>query len=182
MDMSAAASMSYGVFSGNISVDALRKVSSSAYSNYIIGRVTVTTEPTILKTTGLSDLGKKASDAGIDFFHRSCGTEYAGSAVYGGEFIFMLEIISKDDAEFQNVRADLSAHVGNLGSASAQFSQSIEQISHKYQLTASQVRNGLNEKLPEDTPAAYAEYTRDFPEKVTANDGIGMRVLRIRSS
>lgn len=178
MGMSASASMSIGIFSGNASATALKRVTSNAYSNFIIGKVTVTTEPTVLNTTGLSKLGKQALAAGQNSFHASCGTEFAASAVYGGEFAFLLEVSSKDDNEFQSVHKELSASVGTFGSASGSFSESMQKISNRYQLKASVIRAGLNEPLPDPTAKAYEDYALKFPEKVTANDGVGMRVIR----
>jgi hypothetical protein len=176
--LSAAASMSYGIYAGDASAQYLRRVISNAYSNYIAGKVTVYTEAAQIAASGLNSLGRKALRAGQDNFHRTCGNVFATSVVYGGEFIFVLEVKSRDDSEYEAIKADLSASIGTFGSVAAEFSQSIEKISQKYSLNATVLRNGLRESVPDLSAKTLQAYAQDFPRRLTENDGIGMRAIR----
>lgn len=178
MSISASASMSYGIYSGDLSAQYLKRYIENSYSNYIAGKVTVYTVAANIGVKGLTQLGKRALAAGPNVFHRTCGNKFATSVVYGGEFIFILDVKSRDATEFESIKADLKASVGNFGSGSASFAQSMERVSSKYQLTATVIRNGLREVMPDLTPTALATYAKEFPSKITANDGIGMRPIR----
>lgn len=178
MNMSASASMSYGVSSGDASASYLRRIVENSFSNFIAGRVAVYTIPANISAKGLNKLGKDALAAGSDRFHRTCGDRFATSVVYGGEFTFVLEIKSRDDAQYEEIKADVNASLSGFGGGGASFSQTIEKISKKYNLTAAIIRNGLNDPIPELSPAAIQSYAIDFPRKVTENNGIGMQPIR----
>ncbi len=178
MNISASASMSYGIFSADASASYLRRVVENSYSNFIAGKVTVYSVPANIKAKGLNKLGRDALAAGFDRFHRTCGDRFATSVIWGGEFAFMLEIKSKDSAQFEEIKADLSASLSGFGSGEAAFSQSMEKISTKYSLTATIIRNGLRETLPDLTSAAIQKYAMEFSSRVTADKGIAMQPIR----
>jgi hypothetical protein len=178
INISASASMSYGIYSGDAAADYLKVINEHTFSNFIAGKVTVDLPAMDVSATGLSALGKNALSLGSAHFHRTCGNEFATSVVYGGEFVFMLEVTSRDHAEYEATKADLHASVGNFGSLSGQFAQSLQQITKKYTLNGTIIRNGLRENLPDLTPEALTEYAQQFPTKLTANNGIAMRPVR----
>ena len=179
MNISAAASMSYGIYKGDAIASYAKYVEASQYSMFVVGKVVVYTEPSKIKVKGLNSLGQQALKLGGDKFHQVSGDCFAASAVYGGEFSFMLEISSRDDAELESMKADVKASAGSFGSASGSFAQSMEKISKKYNMSVKILRNGLNEAIPELTAQALQKYAMEFPAKITVDGGIHLRLLRI---
>lgn len=179
MNISAAASMSYGIYKGDATASYSKYVEANQYSLFVVCKVVVYTEPSIIKVKGLNSLGQQALKLGPDKFHQVCGDSFAASAVYGGEFSFVLEIASRDDKQFEAMKFDIKASAGAFGSASGSFAQSMDKISKKYSILVKILRNGLNEALPELTAPALQKYALEFPKKVTADGGVNLRLLRL---
>lgn len=179
MNMSVSASMSYGIYSGDLSARYMRRIIRNSKSHYIAGKVTVYTKPISATVVGLNKLGKRALSSGKRNFHRTCGDQFATSVVNGGELIFMLEITTKDDQEYESSQLDIDASVGNFGSGAGSFSQAISKLSQNHTLNITIVRNGLRDSLPvELTPSSLEKYALEFPERVTADNGIHMYPVR----
>lgn len=176
--LTAAASMSMGVYSGDASASYFRNVLSTSFTNYIAGIVTVVTEPMAIKVKGLTPKGFQALKTGPRTFHTMCGDHFASSQVYGGEFIFMLRISSRSNEEYEDIKADVRGSMGNFGSGAASFEQSITRISTKYNLNAKIIRNGLKEEMPTLSPDVIVKYAREFPSKLAANNGAGLKTIR----
>lgn len=166
--------MSLGIYSGSLAASYMNRITESKTSSFIAGRVTVRTIPSNMFFDGLSPVGLKALAMSPNAFHSTCGNIFATSVIYGADFIFMLEVSSQSRTQAEAVRADLDAHVGVFGSASARFTESMSAISSKYSLSGKVVRNGLNEDLPDQTPQALQAYALAFPKKVTDNEGKAM--------
>lgn len=176
--ISASAAMSVGIYSGDAAASYFRRIIGDSFSNYVVGKVSVVTPATQIAPTGLNALGSAALSAGPDLFHRTCGDLFATSAVYGGEFVFILRVESRDNAEYEEIKSELRGSIGNFGSGTGAFSQSMARISKKRAISATIIRNGLRESLPILTPDAIEAYARDFPAKITANNGLHMQVVR----
>lgn len=174
---SASASLKYGVSgSGSAKASFSNSISQNSYTLYIIVSVTVANHLTTLDLSKCSFTSQAADTLRINSsnFLQQYGDSFVYGITSGGEFIGVLQMETSSSAELSAIKAKVSGSASYglfSGSASAKFSQSVQEITSSYSLKGSVMRRGGSGSLVNMTAEDLVSAAIRFPKEVEGDKG-----------
>jgi len=168
---SAAASFSYGVYSGDLSVKYSHSEKLNQYSEYLLVSTQVENARQILKSVVLSDFAKKAAKKGEVAFFQACGDEFIEGYVTGGEFTAVVNASSSSKEEQTDTSATMHAAASGSGSLDASVREKLTSLQKNGKLTVEITRKGPADPYPPLTVPELIDYAVQYPKLVSSKSG-----------
>jgi hypothetical protein len=178
VNLSAGATFGTGVWSVDAGVQYFQSVNRSRFVDHMVVRVDVAGPALSLERAKLTNEANHLKRDPI-LFYRKCGNRFVRTLSIGGEFVAIVNIETTSQEERESLRATLTVIAKGYGSASTEYKQAIEQISHAYQKDIKIIRNGLGESLPNLDIPTLIQYSLDFPAKIDAMNGVPVALEQI---
>jgi hypothetical protein len=182
---SASASLKYGVSgSGSAKASFASSINQNSYTLYVIVTVTVTNHLTTLDLTGCSFSPDAVELLHVDphRFLRQYGDSFIYGITNGGEFIGVLQMETSSSSELTSIKAKISGSASYglfSGSASAKFSQAMQEITSSYSLKGTVMRRGGSGPLIGMTAEELVSAAIKFPQDVGGNMGYNYSAIVI---
>lgn len=132
LNVSAAASFGWGIYSGDASYDFIKSGNYTSYTNYLFVNVEALNATQQLNKKVLSTAALSYAQQGTANFTAHCGDQYIYAYRSGGEFTAIVQFSSSSSEEQQQVSAKIDASVNAFvahGSGSASFKESLQSLS-----------------------------------------------------
>ncbi|HFK1685149.1 TPA: hypothetical protein ACGXND_005116 [Bacillus tropicus] len=182
LNISASTSFSFGQSSGSAKVRFAQSFKQNSYTIYVLVRVHVQNEQTLL------DLTKVKFNANValqyltnpKMFYRQYGTGFIYGILSGGDYIGVLEIESKSVEQYRQIKANLSGK-GLFGvmSGGASFEQVLKEITSSYNVKATVERDGGEGEIGNIQPEQLIKDALNFPSKVLKGQAVPFSVLYV---
>ena len=172
MNVHAAASFGWGIFSGDASFDFFKSGSYSSYSSYLFVDVQVLNATRQLKSKRLRADMKNLASSNLRAFVTRCGDEYIYGYRSGGQFTAIVQFESSSAQERQHTEAAISASINALvasGSGSVAFQNAIASLNQTSRQKVYILRKGDEGSL--GNISQVVDTALVFPDKVKMNGG-----------
>jgi hypothetical protein len=171
LNVSAAASFGWGVFSGDAQFSFAKSGSYNSYSSYLFVRMTVQNATRLLKDRRMSAAGMTMIAAGWPVFLNRCGDQFVNGYRTGGEFAAIVRAESHSASEYSNTQAAVQASVNAIlasADGQAEFKNQLETLNKSSKLEVIMIRKGSLGDIP--GVGALIDAVQTFPCKVKDGD------------
>jgi hypothetical protein len=169
LNISAAASFGFGIFSADLSADFVRTGSFSQYNTFLFLDVTVTNPTEVLKRPMLTPAAIERAHSGQSAFLDFCGNSYVYGRQTGGQLTAIVQFSSTTQENYQSVKTRVSGSVAGYGSGTLKIDEAIKSLSNVSRTNIHIVRRGGLGAIP--TLEDLANAARQFPTTVARSGG-----------
>lgn len=182
LDVSAQGSLDMGIFKGGCKASFTRQVSQNSHSLFLLGHVTVTGNeygymPADMEHVTINAETKRRFfiNNDLDGFRRKHGDYFVTGINYGGELIFMYEIVCVSEEERQDVSASADAEGGKWSAAGA-MTDKIQRLSSKHTVNIWAYDRGTCFTPDKITPDSLIKLLNNFSGDIAAGKGSRMSI------
>lgn len=165
MEVSAAASMGFGIGRGSAEAQYLRESSSNRYAYFFTVRSEVTNPTEELRSARLTDTARALVGHDPAAFVQQCGTHFVSGRVTGGSFFAIVRINTESLADYNNVQTRMSGSYGAF-SGTAALSSALQRVSGRHSFKMHVIMDGNLLEIP--TTDSLLSTARRFGTGVTA--------------
>jgi hypothetical protein len=142
LNISAAASLDLGIFSGSAEFSLVRSTDINSFYTYALVRVSVMNPPMIIRNPRLTQQARSMLEQqGWNAFAAAYSWEYIAGIITGGTFYGLIEIQTTNSSEQQQIKTSLSASYGPFG-GNAALEVTFREIATRFALNVQVFRAG----------------------------------------
>ncbi len=168
MEISAAASIKFGFFGGEVKAKFVEQTEMSQTSVYALASVRVRNAPRVVRNTVQKEDAWRTLARNATRFRERCGDGFVSSIRTGGEFFGIIEISTSTEREKQELTSSIKGG-GMTWSAEAAFSRAINSTVANKNVKVHTIQSGGlgHEDAPCMDVACLLERARNLPDMVT---------------